>query len=74
MMEGPNIEATAELSAAAHVPVFASGGVTTLEDITQLVRRGIPGCIVGRALYEGRLELRAALERANEETRKRTAG
>lgn len=74
MLEGPNVEATTELAAAAPVPVFASGGVTTLEDITRLARRGIPGCIVGRALYEGRLDLRAAIQRANEEMKKPTAG
>jgi phosphoribosylformimino-5-aminoimidazole carboxamide ribotide isomerase len=61
MLEGPNVEATAELAAAVNVPVIASGGVTTLEDIVRLAQRGLPACIVGRALYEGRLDLREAL-------------
>jgi phosphoribosylformimino-5-aminoimidazole carboxamide ribotide isomerase len=61
MLEGPNIEATAELAAAVSVPVIASGGVTTLEDIAQLRRCGLAGCIIGRALYEGRIDLRAAI-------------
>src|SRR5262249_16975586 len=61
MLQGPNFEATAELAAAVDVPIIASGGVTSLQDIERLARLGIPGCIVGRALYEGRLGLRAAV-------------
>jgi phosphoribosylformimino-5-aminoimidazole carboxamide ribotide isomerase len=61
MLEGPNVEATAELAAAVPVPVIASGGVTTLEDIGRLADKGLAGCIIGRALYEGRIDLRAAL-------------
>jgi len=61
MLEGPNVEATAELAAAVSVPVIASGGVTTLDDIARLARCGLAGCIIGRALYEGRLDLAAAI-------------
>lgn len=61
MLEGPNAEATAELAAAVSVPVIASGGVTTLEDVARLAQCGVAGCIIGRALYEGRIDLRAAL-------------
>jgi phosphoribosylformimino-5-aminoimidazole carboxamide ribotide isomerase len=61
MLEGPNVEATAELAAAVAVPVIASGGVTTLADVARLARRGLYGCIVGRALYEGRLDLAKAI-------------
>jgi phosphoribosylformimino-5-aminoimidazole carboxamide ribotide isomerase len=61
MLEGPNVEATAELAAALPVPVFASGGVTTLDDVARLTRRRLAGCVIGRALYEGRLDLAAAL-------------
>ncbi len=61
MLEGPNVEATAELAAAVPVPVIASGGVTTLDDVARLTRRGLAGCIIGRALYEGRIDLAAAL-------------
>ncbi len=58
MMEGANVEAMAEMAAAVPVPVIASGGVTTLEDVRRLAQAGLAGCIVGRALYEGRLRLR----------------
>jgi phosphoribosylformimino-5-aminoimidazole carboxamide ribotide isomerase len=62
MMAGPNVEATAELAAAVRVPVIASGGVTTLDDVGRLAQHGLAGCIVGRALYEGRLDLAAAIK------------
>ncbi len=61
MLQGPNVEATAEIAAAVRLPVIASGGVTTLEDVARLAGRGLAGCIVGRALYEGRLDLAAAI-------------
>jgi phosphoribosylformimino-5-aminoimidazole carboxamide ribotide isomerase len=61
MLEGPNVEATAELVAAVKVPVIASGGVTTLDDVARLARHGLYACIIGRALYEGRIDLPAAL-------------
>ena len=47
------------------VPVIASGGVTSLDDIGRLAHVGVAGCIIGRALYEGRLDLAAALAAAN---------
>jgi phosphoribosylformimino-5-aminoimidazole carboxamide ribotide isomerase len=67
MLEGPNVEATAELAAAVAVPVIASGGVTSLDDVARLARRGLAGCIIGRALYEGRLDLAAAIALAKKE-------
>jgi len=45
------------------VPVIASGGVGTLEDLLRLATLPIAGCIVGRALYDGRFTLRSALSR-----------
>jgi phosphoribosylformimino-5-aminoimidazole carboxamide ribotide isomerase len=75
MLSGPNFEATAELAAAVSVPVYASGGVTTLDDIAHLARRGLAGCIIGRALYEGRLDLAAAITIARRPTKEvRTQG
>jgi phosphoribosylformimino-5-aminoimidazole carboxamide ribotide isomerase len=61
MMDGPNLEGLREMASAVDVPVIASGGVTTLEDIKQLSQLPLAGCIIGRALYEGRLELSQAL-------------
>jgi len=61
MMAGPNVEAMAEMQRAVDVPVVASGGVTTLADVQSLDEAGMAGCIIGRALYEGTIELKDAL-------------
>jgi phosphoribosylformimino-5-aminoimidazole carboxamide ribotide isomerase len=61
---GPNLEATAELAAETPVPVIASGGVGSLDDLRTLAARGISACIVGRALYDGTFTLAQALEAA----------
>ncbi len=64
MLAGPNLEAMDEMRRSSPLEVVASGGVTTVEDIRQLARIGMGGCIVGRALYEGRIRLSEALEAA----------
>jgi len=61
MLQGANVDAMAAMAAAVRVPVIASGGVTGLDDVLQLAACGLAGCIVGRALYEGRLDLKQAL-------------
>jgi phosphoribosylformimino-5-aminoimidazole carboxamide ribotide isomerase len=66
MLAGPNLEAMSQMNAAVEAEVIASGGVTTAEDVRQLARLGLAGCIVGRALYEGNLTLLAALQAARE--------
>jgi phosphoribosylformimino-5-aminoimidazole carboxamide ribotide isomerase len=66
MMAGPNVEATAEVVKATRLPVIASGGVTTVEDVKRLKAVGVAGAIIGRALYEGRIRLEAALAAAGE--------
>lgn len=59
---GPNVWSTGAVARAAGLPVFASGGVGSLEDIQQLLAvPGLAGVIVGRALYSGALDLRRAL-------------
>lgn len=63
MMRGVNVELTIELASAIHIPVIASGGVTDENDIKRLCEsdeEGIVGVIIGRALYEGTIELRHA--------------
>ena len=62
-MGGPNVEATAALARAVSIPVIASGGVSSLDDLQRLRATGVvAGAIVGRALYDGAVDLRAALD------------
>ena len=61
MLAGPNVEAMARMQQAVEVPVIASGGVTTADDVARLAEAGLAGCIIGRALYEGTLVLADAL-------------
>jgi phosphoribosylformimino-5-aminoimidazole carboxamide ribotide isomerase len=70
MLVGPNLTAIREMQSAVRLPVIASGGITTAHDVGQLAALGVAGCIVGRALYEGRLNLDDALAAAkNNETK-----
>lgn len=58
-MEGPNIEATAALARAVSIPIIASGGVSSLEDLIALRDCGVKldGAISGRAIYEGKIDI-----------------
>ncbi|WP_112324007.1 1-(5-phosphoribosyl)-5-[(5-phosphoribosylamino)methylideneamino]imidazole-4-carboxamide isomerase [Oceanibium sediminis] len=62
-MQGPNVAATAALAQAVSIPVIASGGVSSLDDLAALKASGAPldGAISGRAIYEGKLDLPAAI-------------
>jgi len=63
MEQGPNVDDTAALARAIDLPILASGGVATIDDLRRLaVIPGVAGTIVGRALYTGAIDLRAALE------------
>jgi phosphoribosylformimino-5-aminoimidazole carboxamide ribotide isomerase len=66
MLTGVNVAATAALARAVRLPVIASGGVAGVEDITALrgAGAGIEGAILGRALYDGRIEPKVALAAA----------
>ena len=67
-LTGVNAEATAALADAVSIPVIASGGVKGIEDIQACLEKsanGIEGVIAGRALYDGRLDLREALALAS---------
>ena len=64
LLAGPNVEATAALAERITTPVIASGGVASLDDLRALKARaatGIAGVISGRAIYDGRIDLKAAL-------------
>jgi phosphoribosylformimino-5-aminoimidazole carboxamide ribotide isomerase len=62
-MQGPNVEATADLARAVSIPVIASGGVSSLDDLIALRDCGanLNGAISGRALYDGAIDLKSAL-------------
>jgi phosphoribosylformimino-5-aminoimidazole carboxamide ribotide isomerase len=64
MLAGPNLQTIREFVAAIPLPIIASGGVTSLDDVRQLRGLGASGCIIGRALYEGQLRLEDALRAA----------
>jgi len=72
MMQGPNIEATKNLAASINIPVIASGGLSTLDDIRRLMAiesSGVTGVIAGKAIYSGAIDLRAAVELARARSR-----
>ena len=61
MLNGPNVEATRQLTEATGIDVIASGGVSSMEDLRCLYEAGIKGAIIGKALYEKRVDLREAV-------------
>lgn len=64
MQTGPNLEETRRLAEAVSIPIIASGGVSTIDDIKRLLpleNSGVAGVITGRALYEGTLDLQEAM-------------
>ncbi|WP_413060351.1 1-(5-phosphoribosyl)-5-[(5-phosphoribosylamino)methylideneamino]imidazole-4-carboxamide isomerase [Sphingomonas carotinifaciens] len=68
LLKGCNVEATVDLARSVDIPVIASGGVAGIGDIHMLAvhhRDGVEGVITGRALYDGRLDLAAAISVAN---------
>lgn len=65
MMQGVNVEATANLAKQTSIPIIASGGITTINDVSSLLlesHHGISGAITGRAIYEGTLNFTKAQE------------
>ena len=69
MQTGPNLEETRRLAEAVNIPVVASGGVSTLEDIKNLIpleQAGVVGVITGKALYSGTLNFEEALRLVNQ--------
>jgi phosphoribosylformimino-5-aminoimidazole carboxamide ribotide isomerase len=74
MMTGINIDATLKLAQQLKTPMIASGGLNSLKDVQtvceKLVPEGVIGAIAGRALYEGRLDLKKAQAAADQATKK----
>src|SRR5689334_7540510 len=74
MMSGVNIDATLKLAQAIKTPMVASGGLTSIKDVQaiceKLVPEGVIGAIAGRALYEGKLDLKKAQAAADQATKK----
>lgn len=69
MLTGVNVASTVELAQAVHIPVIASGGIRSLDDIRalcQVADEGIVGAITGRAIYEGTLDFAAGQKLADE--------
>jgi phosphoribosylformimino-5-aminoimidazole carboxamide ribotide isomerase len=64
MMAGPNFNRTKTLIDAVDVPVIASGGISTIDDIKKLAKIGASAVIIGRSLYEGTLKLSDAIKAA----------
>ena len=62
-MQGVNIDATVKMAQAIHIPVIASGGITSMDDVKALsavADEGIMGAITGRAIYEGTINFAEA--------------
>jgi len=71
MLSGPNIEATQALAEALTIPVIASGGVHTMQDIENLLlvqHAGVTGVITGKAIYSGSLDLKEAIKLGRQST------
>ena len=73
MLAGPNLEALADLARSLPVPVVASGGVSSLDQIRAVAATGCEAVIIGKALYEGTLTLPEAIRSANSELGARNA-
>ncbi len=63
MLQGPNIEHTEEIVRVTGLSVIASGGVASMKDLEAVYQIPVAGAIIGKALYENRIDLRAAIER-----------
>lgn len=57
MMSGPNFDGLGAMAAATDIPLVASGGVTTLDDVERLTQMEMPAAIVGRSIYDGVMKL-----------------
>jgi phosphoribosylformimino-5-aminoimidazole carboxamide ribotide isomerase len=62
MLSGPNFNMYQELQSSVSLEIIASGGITTMEDVKRLKEMGLYGAIIGKALYNGNLELEEVLK------------
>lgn len=62
MLTGPNVEYTKKLTEETGMDIIASGGMSSMEDLRQLYHAGVRGAIIGKALYENRIDLKEAIE------------
>ena len=61
MLTGPNLDLLHEIQTAVNIPIIQSGGIGTLDDLKACALAGPEGVIVGRAIYEGTVDVREAL-------------
>lgn len=66
MMSGPNFDGLCDMASATDIPLVASGGVTTYEDVQKLVELKMPAAIVGRSIYDGVMLLDKVIEIAGD--------
>ncbi len=60
-LQGPNLEAIKHLVQTVDVPIIASGGISSIEDLFNLMALGVRGAIIGKAIYNGTLDLKTAI-------------
>ncbi len=68
MLSGPNVAATRDLTEASGLDITASGGVSSMQDLRDLYDAGINGVVIGKAIYENRIDLKEAVELFQTET------
>jgi len=64
-LEGPNIDALRQLAQCTHLPLIASGGIASIEDLLSILKleeEGVTGVIIGRALYDKKIDLKEAIQ------------
>lgn len=66
MMSGPNFDGLRQMADATDIPIVASGGVTTYDDVEKLVAMEMPAAIVGRSIYDGVMQLDRVIEIAGD--------
>ena len=63
-MEGANVEGTAQMQEETGLSIIASGGISSMEDVLALKAKNIYGAVLGKALYDGKIDLKEALAAA----------